>query len=89
MYKFVHKGYFSGLPIIHIHLFDFSSAGYQLSAKCMEAILKRYSRAMDDGRLLIAFDDFVALSVRLRAYTGKYIMPSSTIEGFQIVKGFS
>ena len=34
--------------------------------------MKRYSRAMDDGRILIAFDDFVSMSVRLRAYTGKY-----------------
>ncbi len=45
-------------------------AGYQLTPRAMETILKRYSRAMDDGRVLIAFDDFVSLSVRLRAYTG-------------------
>ena len=46
--------------------------GYALSAKALETIMKRYSRAMDDGRILIAFDDFVSMSVRLRAYTGKY-----------------
>ncbi|XP_064643855.1 sorcin-like isoform X2 [Lineus longissimus] len=43
--------------------------GYNLSHKAVTTLLKRYSRAMDDGRCLIAFDDFVALSVRLRAYT--------------------
>ena len=46
--------------------------GYVLSVKVKEVLLKRYSRAMDDGRCLIAFDDFVALCVRLRAYTGLY-----------------
>ena len=50
----------------------FNISGYALSAKALETILKRYSRAMDDGRILIAFDDFVSMSVRLRAYTGKY-----------------
>lgn len=44
--------------------------GYRLSAKAMESLLKRYSKLMPDGQCLIAFDDFVALSVRLRAYTG-------------------
>jgi hypothetical protein len=43
--------------------------GYQLSQNALTTLLKRYSRAMDDGRCLIAFDDFVSLSVRLRAYT--------------------
>ena len=47
--------------------------GYQLSPTAMEYILKRYSKALDDGRLLVAFDDFVSLSVRLRAYTGTVI----------------
>ncbi len=37
----------------------------------METLFKRYSKAMDDGRILIAFDDFVSCCVRLRAYTGK------------------
>ena len=45
-------------------------AGYKLSQQAMTTVLKRYSRAMDDGRVLISFEDFVALSVRLRAYTG-------------------
>ena len=48
--------------------------GYALSAKALETILKRYSRAMDDGRILIAFDDFVSMSVRLRAYTGLLLL---------------
>lgn len=43
--------------------------GYQLTPKALETILKRYSKAMDDGRVLVAFDDFVSCSVRLRAYT--------------------
>jgi len=43
--------------------------GYQLTRQAMETILKRYSKAMDDGRVLVAFDDFVSCSVRLRAYT--------------------
>ncbi|PAA84969.1 hypothetical protein BOX15_Mlig012753g1 [Macrostomum lignano] len=42
---------------------------YRLSAKSMTMLLKRYSKAMDDGRCLVAFDDFVTLSVRLRTYT--------------------
>jgi len=42
---------------------------YRLSAKALEQILKRYGRAMDDGKILVAFDDFVSCSVRLRAYT--------------------
>jgi len=43
--------------------------GYQLSVTALETILKRYSRVMEDGRALIAFDDFVSCAVRLRAYT--------------------
>lgn len=41
---------------------------YQLSQKTMETLLKRYSR-IHQGRCLLAFDDFVSLCVRLRAYT--------------------
>ncbi|XP_074659204.1 grancalcin-like isoform X2 [Tubulanus polymorphus] len=47
--------------------------GYRLSRDALTTLMKRYSKAVDDGsgklRCLIAFDDFVSLSVRLRAYT--------------------
>lgn len=47
----------------------------------MTTLLKRYSRAhVVNGqvRTLIAFDDFVSLCVRLRAYTGKLITSTSS-----------
>ena len=52
----------------------FLFAVYNLSGKAMQTILKRYSKVVAGAgppKSLIAFDDFVALSVRLRAYTGK------------------
>ena len=49
----------------------FPPSGYQIQPPTLETILKRYSRVVPpNGRCIIAFDDFVALSVRLRAYTG-------------------
>ena len=56
--------------------------GYRVSPQVLTVLLKRYSRAhVHNGRVrtLIAFDDFVSLSVRLRAYTGKKIIPSAQI----------
>ena len=48
-------------------------AGFQIQPPTLTTILKRYSRVVPpNGRCIVAFDDFVALSVRLRAYTGKY-----------------
>ncbi|GFR90510.1 sorcin [Elysia marginata] len=47
--------------------------GYQIQPQTMETILKRYSRVVPpNGRCIIAFDDFVSLSVRLRAYTDAF-----------------
>ena len=51
----------------------FYISGYRVSQDVLTVLLKRYSRAhVIHGQLrtLIAFDDFVSLSVRLRAYTG-------------------
>ncbi|XP_013404159.1 sorcin [Lingula anatina] len=52
-----------------LHTIISTKYGYKLSQQAMTTLLKRYSTAMDDGKCLIAFDDFVSLSVRLRAYT--------------------
>lgn len=49
--------------------------GYRVSPQVLTVLLKRYSRAhVHNGRVrtLIAFDDFVSLSVRLRAYTDAF-----------------
>lgn len=49
--------------------------GYRISPDVMTTLLKRYSRAhVVNGqiRTLIAFDDFVSLCVRLRAYTDAF-----------------
>ena len=46
-------------------------AGYSLSAQALKKLLNRYSHAREDGVTVIAFDDFVSCSVRLRAYTGE------------------
>jgi len=57
-----------------IILFLFCYQGFRISPDLMTTLLKRYSRAhVVNGqvRTLIAFDDFVSLCVRLRAYTGK------------------
>lgn len=43
--------------------------GYSLTVKGLQCLLQRYSKAMDDGRVLVSLDDFIAMSVRLRAYT--------------------
>lgn len=48
-------------------------SGYRLTPQATETILKRYSRVLPRGggeACLCAFDDFVSVSVRLRAYTG-------------------
>lgn len=48
---------------------------YNLTPQSIETILKRYSRVImgpGGARCLIAFDDFVSVSVRLRAYTDAY-----------------
>ncbi|XP_060584370.1 grancalcin-like [Ruditapes philippinarum] len=49
--------------------------GYRINPDVMTTLLKRYSRAhVVNGqvRTLIAFDDFVSLCVRLRAYTDAF-----------------
>lgn len=50
--------------------------GYRITQDVMTTLLKRYSRAHSFGgappRTLIAFDDFVTLCVRLRAYTDAF-----------------
>ncbi|XP_046340186.1 sorcin-like [Haliotis rufescens] len=46
--------------------------GYQISQEALTTILKRYSRVVPPGRCLVAFDDFVSVSVRLRAYTDAF-----------------
>ncbi|XP_052765409.1 sorcin-like [Mya arenaria] len=49
--------------------------GYRISPEVMTTLLKRYSRAHAVNhqiRTLIAFDDFVSLCVRLRAYTDAF-----------------
>ncbi|RUS72558.1 hypothetical protein EGW08_019677 [Elysia chlorotica] len=47
--------------------------GYQIQPQTLETMLKRYSRVVPpNGRCIIAFDDFVAVSVRLRAYTDAF-----------------
>lgn len=54
-----------------MHILYYLSTGYQIQPETLETILKRYSRVVPpNGRCIIAFDDFVAVSVRLRAYTG-------------------
>ncbi|XP_045169004.1 sorcin-like [Mercenaria mercenaria] len=52
-----------------------SAFGYRISPDVMTTLLKRYSRAHavnGQVRTLIAFDDFVSLCVRLRAYTDAF-----------------
>ncbi|XP_064614371.1 sorcin-like isoform X2 [Liolophura sinensis] len=49
--------------------------GYGISADCLSTLLRRYSRVLpgpQGDRCLISFDDFVAMSVRLRAYTDAF-----------------
>ncbi|XP_064649796.1 uncharacterized protein LOC135501566 isoform X2 [Lineus longissimus] len=65
-YDLDRSGFVEANELLNITMRKF---GYNLSQKAVTTLLKRYSRALDDGRCLIAFDDFVALSVRLRAYT--------------------
>ena len=74
IFTLITNGIFPGWALLVILCLINFPSGYQLSAQAMTTVLKRYSRILDDGRSLIAFDDFVALSVRLRAYTGKNII---------------
>ena len=56
-----------------LYIFILFYLGYMISAEVLTVLLKRYSRAhVHNGqiRTLIAFDDFVSLCVRIRAYTG-------------------
>ncbi|KAL4222162.1 hypothetical protein ACF0H5_018202 [Mactra antiquata] len=49
--------------------------GYRIKPEVVETLLKRFSRVHSvngSDRTLIAFDDFVTLSVRLRAYTDAF-----------------
>ncbi|XP_059152493.1 sorcin-like isoform X2 [Physella acuta] len=56
--------------------------GYQIQPHTLETILKRYSRVVPpNGRCIIAFDDFVAVSVRLRAYTDAFRKRDSLAHG--------
>ncbi|BFZ01313.1 hypothetical protein BsWGS_04352 [Bradybaena similaris] len=56
--------------------------GYQIQPETLETILKRYSRVVPpNGRCVIAFDDFVAVSVRLRAYTDAFRKRDSITHG--------
>ena len=62
------------LPGNHKIGHDHVCPGYQIQPPTLTTILKRYSRVVPpNGRCIVAFDDFVALSVRLRAYTGKQL----------------
>ncbi|KAK3108807.1 hypothetical protein FSP39_016181 [Pinctada imbricata] len=48
---------------------------YQISPKCVETLLKRYSRVVchrGPPKPLIAFDDFTAVSVKIRALTDAF-----------------
>lgn len=56
--------------------------GYQIQPSTLETILKRYSRVVPPGgRCIVAFDDFVALSVRMRAYTDAFRARDSQASG--------
>ncbi|XP_041365371.1 grancalcin-like [Gigantopelta aegis] len=57
------------------------SFGYKISPQTLETILKRYSRVVAGGRCLIAFDDFVSLCVRLRAFTDAFRRRDSMVNG--------
>ncbi|XP_076461206.1 sorcin-like isoform X2 [Babylonia areolata] len=47
--------------------------GFQIQQPTLTTILKRYSRVVaPNSRCILAFDDFVALCVRLRAYTDAF-----------------
>ncbi|XP_055900744.1 sorcin-like isoform X1 [Biomphalaria glabrata] len=66
-YDFDRSGFIDSTELINVikQLF-----GYQIQPDTLETILKRYSRVVPPhSRCIIAFDDFVAISVRLRAYT--------------------
>lgn len=58
--------------------------GYRISPDVMTTLLKRYSRAVamhGQVRTLIAFDDFVSLCVRLRAYTDAFRKRDNVVNG--------
>ncbi|GFN75353.1 sorcin [Plakobranchus ocellatus] len=69
-HDFDRSGFIDATELIRVirHLF-----GYQIQPQTLETILKRYSRVVPpNSRCIIAFDDFVTLSVRLRAYTDAF-----------------
>ncbi|KAK3771293.1 hypothetical protein RRG08_024372 [Elysia crispata] len=73
------SGFIDANELIRVirHLF-----GYQIQPQTLETILKRYSRVVPpNSRCIIAFDDFVALSVRLRAYTDAFRKRDSLMHG--------
>ncbi|KAK3608019.1 hypothetical protein CHS0354_009961 [Potamilus streckersoni] len=60
--------------------------GYQLQPATMTTLLKRYSRVVYDQysnteKTLLAFDDFVSVCVRLRAYTDAFRARDRQING--------
>ncbi|KAL8579023.1 hypothetical protein ACOMHN_035962 [Nucella lapillus] len=56
--------------------------GFQIQPPTMTTILKRYSRVLPPaGQCVMAFDDFVALCVRLRAYTDAFRKRDSSQHG--------
>lgn len=58
--------------------------GYRLTPQATETILKRYSRVLPRGggeACLCAFDDFVSVSVRLRAYTDAFRKRDAMLHG--------
>ncbi|KAK7109332.1 sorcin-like isoform X2 [Littorina saxatilis] len=58
--------------------------GFQIQPPTLTTILKRYSRVVaPNSRCILAFDDFVALSVRLRAYTDAFRKRDSMANGVE------
>nr|XP_022303569.1 sorcin-like isoform X2 [Crassostrea virginica] len=58
--------------------------GYRITPQATETILKRYSRVLPRGgttACLCAFDDFVSVSVRLRAYTDAFRKRDAMMHG--------
>lgn len=45
---------------------------YRISPGVLQTLLKRYSRVIPPNNCVLAFDDFVSVSVRLRAYTDSF-----------------
>lgn len=66
------SGYIEANELVNIVRTQFK---YNLTPQSIETLLKRYSRVIMWGgqeKCLIAFDDFVSVSVRLRAYTDAF-----------------